>query len=87
MLAFWVRLEPPASNTITYSSALYKVHAPARTYVNAQLRYAASNWLYVAHQTQSQTFDARCNNPTHRFIGQVIKPRSKFGKRFDRVHN
>jgi hypothetical protein len=65
---------------------LHKVHAPARTYVNAQLRHAAPNWLYVTHQTQSQTFNARGNNPTHSFIGQVIKPRSEFGKRFDQVH-
>ena len=58
-----------------------------RRRVNAQLRHAVSNWLYVTHQTQSQAFNARCNNPAHRFIGQAINPRSEFGKRFDQAHN
>ena len=42
-----------ANDPALLASALYKVHAPARTHVNAQLRHAASNWLYVTHQAQS----------------------------------
>ena len=79
MSLFCVRLEPPASNTISCAPRCVKYTLPACAYMYAQLINAFANRLNVAHQSKLQPLDPCYNHSAHCRISKVIEPSSESG--------
>jgi hypothetical protein len=68
MSLFWVRFEPPTSNTMT---CVPRLQPPAGAQVDAQLRDAIAHRLNISHQTAFQAFDPGHDHAAYRLILQT----------------